>query len=176
MAPAKGADPGLRAEFEALRQRVEVAEAVLEIQSLKARYGELVDQRLVNGAVVPTDVLARVVASIVELFTEDAVWDGGPALGVATGREAIAQRLSTPTTRFSRHLFVKPRIEVRLPEASARWDLLCPCTRVDGRSFWMTGYEDDEYRLDGGTWRHSSMKLTTVRMAPAAEGFGTLPA
>ena len=35
----------LAAEVASLRRRITSAEGVLEIQSLKARYGELVDQR-----------------------------------------------------------------------------------------------------------------------------------
>jgi len=155
----------------ALRRRLEVVEATLAVQALKAQYGELVDQRFAAGAVVGPEALELVVREIVDLFSEDATWDGGPVLGTATGRAAIAERLRAPTLVFSRHLFVKPRITVELPGASARWDLLCPCRTADGRSWWMCGYEDDTYRCEGGTWRHTSMKLTTLVMAPAHDAF-----
>jgi hypothetical protein len=155
----------------ALQRRVEILEATLAIHALKATYGELVDQRFALGAVVDAPVLETVVDRIAELFTDDAIWDGGPVLGVAEGRNAIVARLRKPTLTFSRHLFVKPRIAVELPRASARWDLLCPCRTSDGRSWWMCGYEDDEYRVDGGVWRHTKMSLTTVFMSAAGEGF-----
>jgi len=36
----------------------------------------------------------------------------------------------------------------------------------------MCGYEDDTYvRGEDGAWLHATMKLTTVFMAPAAEGW-----
>ncbi len=35
----------------------------------------------------------------------------------------------------------------------------------------MCGYEEDEYRLEEGTWLHSSMRLTTVFMTETGEGF-----
>ena len=54
--------------------------------------------------------LAETARAIAELFTEDAVWDGGKALGVARGREEIAARMREPTLLFSWHFFVKPRI------------------------------------------------------------------
>jgi hypothetical protein len=164
----------LAGDLAALRRRVEAAEAVLEIQALKARYGELVDQRFRRGEVVDAESLARVAASAAELFTVDAVWDGGPGLGSVTGRDAIAGRLASPRLAFSRHLFVKPRIEVDGERATARWDLLSPCRRPDGTSYWMCGYEDDEYRRIGGAWLHHSMRLTTVFMSPVGEGWSRI--
>ncbi len=161
----------LRAEFDALRQRVESAEAVLSIQALKAEYGTLVDERFSLGSIVNPSRLDEVVGAIADLFTTDAVWDGGPILGTATGREAISERLRNPTLTFSRHLFVKPRISAGADRATARWDLLCPCKTPDGRSWWMCGYEDDEYRVQDGVWRHSKMALTAVFMSPTDEGF-----
>jgi hypothetical protein len=161
----------LASELAALRARMSSAEAVLAIQALKADYGELVDRRFSRGAVVDPETLDRVVDEIGELFTEDAVWDGGPVLGSARGRSAIVQRLRAPTLTFSRHLFTKPRIRADGEFASARWDLLSPCRTPDGRSWWMCGYEDDEYLLEDGAWRHSSMRLTTVFMTETGEGF-----
>src|SRR5579863_432276 len=142
----------LRAELQRLHERVDAVESVLAIEELKATYGELVDRRFSRGAVIDDVALQSVVDEIATLFTEDAVWDGGPVLGVAKGRAAIAARLRSPTLVFSRHLFLKPRIRVSGESASARWDLLCPCRTPDGRSWWMSGYEDDEYRREEGRW------------------------
>jgi hypothetical protein len=161
----------LASQLVALQVRVSSAEAILAIQALKADYGELVDRRFSRGTVVDRETLDLVVDEITELFTEDAVWDGGSVLGSARGRKAIAQRLRAPTLTFSRHLFTKPRIRVDGRIASARWDLLCPCRTPDGRSWWMCGYEDDEYLLEAGAWRHTSMRLTTVFMSETGEGF-----
>lgn len=165
------ADADLTGRLGALEERVARAEAALAIQALKADYGDLVDGRYSRGAVVGSEALEEIVGRIVALFTEDAVWDGSPVLGIATGRAEIAARLSAPTLSFSRHLFTKPRIEVHGVVARGRWDLLCPCTTPDGRSWWMCGYEDDEYRLDDGIWRHSAMRLTTLFMSETGEGF-----
>lgn len=161
----------LAGEVERLSRRVDDCESVLQLQALKARYGELVDQRYSPDGVVGAADLDRITEEVAALFTVDGVWDGGPGLGVAVGRSAIAERLGTPTLAFSRHLFVKPRIEVRGDSASARWDLISPCRRADGRSYWMCGYEDDEYLRVEGTWLHRSMKLTTIFMSPIEEGW-----
>jgi hypothetical protein len=161
----------LAAEVSALRRRVEATEAVLGVQALKARYAELVDQRYSGGRVIDGGSLRRVADDIAGLFAEDGVWDGGPGLGRHEGRAAIADQLRQPSLIFSRHLFVNPRIEVDGERARGRWDLLCPCLRPDGSSWWMCGVEDDEYVRVDGTWLHQSMTMTTVFMVPVAEGW-----
>jgi hypothetical protein len=162
----------LAAELAALRARVEVAEATLAIQALKARYAELVDARYHRGHVVAPERLATLAHEIAALFTDDAEWDGGPALGTARGRDAIAARMREPTLSFSRHLFLTPRIRVDGDHATARWDLLAPCTTADGVAQWVCGVEDDDYRRgEDSRWRHGRMVLTTVFVAPADRGW-----
>jgi hypothetical protein len=162
----------LAAEVAALQARVEAAEAVLAIHELKARYGDLVDARFTRGRLVDEATLAALAEEAASLFTPDGEWDGGPALGVAVGREAIAARLRDSTLTFSRHFFVRPRIRVDGDRAEGRWELLAPCTTRDGRPHWMCGVEDDEYaRGSDGAWRHRRMSLTTVFMAEAGRGW-----
>ena len=64
-------------ELEALERRIRRLEDLEEIKQLKARYAAYCD------ANYDADALA-------ELFTADAVWDGG-MLGRSEGREAIRQ-------------------------------------------------------------------------------------
>jgi len=161
----------LTAEVKELRARVEAAEAVAAIQNLKSRYAQLVDERYVRGKVAPEERVAAVAEQIAALFTADGVWDGGPALGVSTGREQIAARMRAPTLVFSWHFFLKPQIHVDGDRARARWDILSPCTTKDGRPHWMVGFEDDEYRREGGAWLHTRMKLSSVFLAPHETGW-----
>ena len=161
----------LAADVVALQRRVEACESVLAIQSLKATYGELVDRRFSQGGVVDDAVLTQVADAVAALFTLDGIWDGGVGLGTAQGRPAIAERLRETTLTFSRHYFMNPRIAVDGAEATGRWDLLSPCRRPDGSSYWMSGYEDDVYARVDGVWLHRSMKLTTVFMARVDEGW-----
>ena len=125
----------LATDLAVLRARLERAEGVLAIQALKARYAELVDRRYRKGAVVPAEELAALADEVARLFTEDGVWDGGPALGRAVGRAAIAERLRDTTLVFARHLFTSPRIEVDDDggRARGRWELLSPCRTAEGR-------------------------------------------
>jgi hypothetical protein len=154
-----------------LRVRLEAAEAVQAIQNLKARYAQLVDERYVRGKVAPEEKVAAIAEQIAALFTADGVWDGGPALGVSTGREQIAARMRAPTLVFSWHFFLKPQIHVDGDRARARWDILSPCTTRDGKPHWMVGFEDDEYARVGGAWLHTRMKLTSVFLAPHETGW-----
>jgi hypothetical protein len=161
----------LTAEVAALRTRLDAAEAVQAIHNLKARYAQLVDERYARGKVAAPEKVAEIAEQIAGLFTADGVWDGGPALGVSTGREQIAARMREPTLVFSWHFFLKPQIHVDGDRARARWDILSPCTTKDGRPHWMVGFEDDEYTRVGGIWFHARMKLTSVFLAPHETGW-----
>jgi hypothetical protein len=163
------ADP--EARIAALEARVASLEDAEAIRRLKWRYAELVDARYAAGAPREPAELARIADAIAALFTEDAVWDGGPALGACRGRAQIAARMAAPTLRFSQHWFLAPRIEVEGARARGRWDLLAPCTTRDGRPHWMAGVEDDEYEKVGGVWLHRSMRLRVVFMAPHERGW-----
>lgn len=154
-----------------LERRLDAAEAVLAIQNLKARYAALVDARFIRGVVVDGPLLDELARRAAALFCEDGRWDGGPGLGVAHGRSAIAARLAAPTIVFSRHFFITPEIIVEDDRATGRWELLSPFTRADGTSLWMAGAENDSYRRVDGVWLHDSMALTTYFVAPAGEGW-----
>jgi hypothetical protein len=165
----------LDARLRALEARLGVLEDVEAIRVLKARYGELVDERYAGGAPRGPAELDRIAREIADLFTDDALWEGGGALGTCRGRAAIRERFAAPTLSFSWHYFVKPRIEVAGDAARARWDLLAPCTSREGRALWMAGVEDDEYRRVAGRWLHSRMSLRVVFMAPHDRGWAPKP-
>jgi ketosteroid isomerase-like protein len=156
--------------LESFAMRLRALEDAEAIRSLKARYAELVDARYERGAPKPAEAIAALADAIAALFTDDAVWEGG-ALGTCTGRAAIRERMAQPTLLFSRHYFVNPRIEVTGDAATARWELLAPCTATDGRPMWMAGVEDDEYTRVGGIWLHSRMRLTVHFVAPHERGW-----
>ncbi len=161
----------LAAQIADLRARVERAEAALAIQNLKARYAQLVDERYVRGRIGDAALVAARAEAIAALYTEDGVWDGGPALGVSRGRAEIAARMRSPTLQFSWHFFLKSQIHVDGDRATARWDILSPCTTPDGKPHWMVGFQDDEYARVDGVWLHKRMRLTSVFMAPHETGW-----
>jgi hypothetical protein len=154
-----------------LERRVDATEAILAIQNPKARYAALVDARFAKGVLVDRPRLDDLALRAAGLFCEGGQWDGGPGLGVAHGRDAIAARLAAPTIVFSRHFFITPQIVVEDDWATGRWELLSPFTRPDGTSLWMAGAEDDTYRRVDGVWLHQAMALTTYFVSPAGEGW-----
>lgn len=165
----------LERRIEELERRLARVAAVQEIQNLKAQYGQLADSRYGPSGVIARPELERIADALTELFTEDAVWDGGAALGVCRGRDAIRKRFLAPTLRFSWHYFVKPRIHVEGDEATGTWDILAPCTSQEGRALWMAGFEEDTYVRRDGAWLHRSMKLSAVFLAPHDRGWAQPP-
>jgi len=156
----------------ALEARLRAVEDVQAIHRLKARYGQLADARYGRAGVKPPEELEEIADAISALFTEDAVWDGGRALGVARGRDAIRERFREPTLLFSLHWFVKPDIAVTADRARGTWDVLAACTTRDGRPAWMAGREEDEYvRAPGAVWLHARMKLDVAFLAPHETGW-----
>ena len=165
----------LEERIRVLERRLEIVEDVEAIRLLKARYGELADSRYGPSGVKPPEELEHIASQIVQLFTEDAVWDGGGALGVCRGRQEIRDRFLKPTLVFSLHYFVKPQIQVNGQRARATWDILAPCTTKDGRPHWMAGLEHDEYEKQDGHWLHSKLELEVAFMAPHDRGWGRKP-
>ena len=159
----------LERKVAALERRVAASEDAEAIRLLKARYGEITDSRY--SVLEDEAELVSIAEGIAALFSEDAVWDGGAALGLCEGREAISERFRKPTLQFAHHFFVKPRIEVDGDTATGRWDILAPCTSLQGKPFWMAGVEDDEYVKVEGEWLHSRMKLDIIFMAPYERGW-----
>jgi hypothetical protein len=154
-----------------LEARLRQVEDALAIQRMKARYGQLVDARYTKAGPKPREALEPIAREIASLFTEDAVWDGGPGLGVCRGREAIYERFLAPTLRFSWHFFLKPNLEVTGDTARGTWDILAPCTTTTGRAMWMTGVEHDEYARGAHGWVHTSMRLELVFLSPYDRGW-----
>lgn len=165
-------EQALAARVSALEARLRAVEDADAIQRLKARYGQLVDARYTRRGPKPREEVEPIAREASLLFSEDAVWDGGPALGVCRGREAIYERLRAPTLRFSWHFFLKPDLEVSGDTARGTWDILSPCTTAEGRAMWLTGVEHDEYVRVEGAWLHASMRLEVVFMAPHDVGWG----
>ena len=165
----------LRRSLETLEQRIARLEAVQAIHRLKARYSALIDSRYTLEGPVARDALEEIATRASELFTPDAVWDGGEQLGRWEGRDAIRKRFLDPTLHFTLHYFVQPHIEVAGESAHGTWDILSPITFGNGRPGFMAGREADAYRLHEGTWLHSHMELTVHFLGPDLRGWDRRP-
>jgi len=139
---------------EDLNQRIARLESIEAIKQLKAAYCALCD----NG--YPADEL-------VQLFTEDAVWDGGPTLGQIRGHEALRAFFASvpPRKPWAAHLVMNPVIEVDGDRATAVWQLVMPHNvRSNGtdRSRWQLGTYNDEYVRVDGRWLIKTLKVESM--------------
>ncbi|MSP67832.1 MAG: nuclear transport factor 2 family protein [Alphaproteobacteria bacterium] len=137
-----------------LEARIARLEAIEAIKQLKARYCELCDQGY------QPDGLAA-------LFTEDAVWDGGPRRGKLIGRAAIRQFFAGVSKEipFARHLVMNPIIEAEGDRATGRWQMFMPFTLRQGgkdTARWQVGSYVEEYARVGGQWlfKHLAVEIT----------------
>jgi len=170
-----GNDDDLSERMRALESRVECLEGHAAILDLKSRYGALMDARYSREGPKSPEVLEELADRLVELFTPDAVWEGGGPLGTASGQQALRERFRAPTLHYSWHFFVKPEIRVDGERAEGTWDVLAMMTTTEGRPMWMVGVEHDEYRRIDGRWLHSRMRLESQLMAPYDRGWAQGP-
>ncbi|MCB8881286.1 nuclear transport factor 2 family protein [Acidisoma cellulosilytica] len=146
-----------------LEQRVARLESLEEIRTLKAVYCDLCDR-----GYEPVGLSA--------LFTEDAVWDGGP-FGKHEGRQAIHDFFAGVSNSlvFAAHLVMNPVISfIDDDTAEGKWRLWEPATvNEDGKlvsKILLSAYEDVYVRQDG-KWLVKSLKLHVNFFAPLADGW-----
>ena len=140
------------------RQIQELAD-IEAIKQLKALYCYSIDD--------------REVATLMERFTEDAVWDGGPA-GRYEGKAAIQQYLVDlpEVLSFAIHWVVNPLITVDGDSAQARWYLIEPCTGArSGRALWGAGHYDDQMVREDGVWKFQNVVLKQIFWTPFDQGW-----
>ena len=146
-----------------LEQRIARLESAEQIRTLKAYYCELCDQGYDPD-------------SLCSLFTEDAVWDGGP-FGRHEGRQAIHTFFGgiSGSLVFAAHLVMNPAI-VFLDDdtATGKWRLWEPATVSENGALTskilLAGYEDLYVRIDG-QWLCKSLKLHVNFFASLSEGW-----
>jgi hypothetical protein len=99
-----------------LEQRMQRCEDFEAIRALKAFYARCADTKYTDDhRRKPQNEIDAITRSQVEaVFTEDAIWDGGPQFGTLSGREAIYQHLRSGGWSFSLHYFISPVIELTL--------------------------------------------------------------
>lgn len=150
---------------EDFERRLHRLEAIEEVRRLKQRYALLCD------AGYPADELAQ-------LFTEDAVWDGGGVFGVHRGRDAIrAIFAGTPADVFSFHCMLGDRIDVSddAMSATGTWRMLelatLPAEDGERHAMWLAAVYTDVCRREHDGWKFSSVTLDFRVRARHLEGW-----
>lgn len=143
-----------------LAARVRWLSDIEELKQLKHRYAGYCDDDYDAERLAP-------------LFTEDAVWDGGP-MGRYEGREAIREFFAgvSSAVPFAIHHVTNPILEVDGDRATGRWYLWQPVVFARGsQALWMAARYDDVYRREGGEWRFERVTVTLRMLSPYEEGF-----
>ena len=146
--------------LEDLERRIKALEDIEEIKKLTARYCAYCDDSYDADA-------------IADLFTEDAVWDGGMR-GRAEGREGIRDFFARSSQRlpFAIHMVMNPIIEVEGDTAKGTWYLFQPCTFAEGdQAVWGSARYDDEYVRINGRGMFQNLKLTSHFWTPFDQGW-----
>ena len=146
--------------MEALEARFRKLADIDEIRLLKARYAAACDSNYDADA-------------IADLFTEDAIWDGGK-FGKAEGRENIRRffRRAREVFSFAIHNVMNPRIDVDGDRATGQWYLVQPATREPGtQAVWLAAVYHDEYVRVSGKWLFKHLQLTSNFLTPYEDGW-----
>ena len=152
-----------------LEQRVQRCEDAEAIRALKAFYARCADSKYTDDhRRKPQEEIDAITRRQVEtVFTEDAVWDGGPQFGERSGREAIYQHLRTGGWSFSLHYFVSPVIELNGDKAHGSWMLWQPCTfEKDNLAVLMAATTEDDYLRTPSGWQMRRMRFTLKFITP----------
>lgn len=144
-----------------LESRIRKLEDIEAIRDLKHRYCAHCDDNY-----NPDGIAA--------LFTEDAIWEGGP-LGRAEGREAIHAYFSVAprAVPFAIHQVSNPIIEINGDTATGSWYLWQPMHYAPtGQAVWLAALYQDRYRRgEDGVWRIEHLHLTLRMLSPFDEGW-----
>jgi ketosteroid isomerase-like protein len=146
---------------DALAKRVQMLEDKEAIRDLKALYAEICDDKYNPDRMMP-------------LFTEDAIWDGGPKLGRYEGKKAIREFFTgvSGSIIFTVHYFVQPtRLTVTGNTAKGSWYMWMAGTMGNGKAGWLAGTEDEVYVKVKGKWLFKEIKLNLLFATPYEAGW-----
>lgn len=151
-----------------LQERIQRLEDLEAIRQLKAFYAMCADAKYTDDhRRRPRAELDRVAREQASVFTDDAVWDGGPQFGRYEGREAIYENLRTGPWSFAVHYFLAPHLVVDGDRAHGHWLLWQPATLADGEvAVLLSAFTDDTYVRTGDGWKIAHMQFTLRFMTP----------
>jgi len=156
-----------------LEQRIQILEDKDAITRLKGRYCNINDGGW-DG--IPTH---HAVDELVDMFTPDGIWDGGPVIGArAEGSEEI-RRLFTEFQRieFVIHNVMNPIIDIDGDNARGDWHAIITSTAGSGKdrqALWMLGKYNEEYVRTSDGWKIKTLLFTSASCTPYELGWGKL--
>ena len=158
----------LEQKVTALETKLEVLEDIIAIMDLKGRYLQIADSRQYAKDDADRETIATDMAN---LFTEDAVWDGGEVFGTHKGRKEIYEYFRQPAWKLALHYAMNPQIHVEGNKAHGYWYFFLPGTTKDNVAAWMGGFYDDEFVKINGRWLVKLVKPTFLFLTPYEDGW-----
>jgi hypothetical protein len=148
-----------------IEDRLRALEDREAIANLKARYCNLNDGGWDGGthAHIP---------ELLDLFVEDAVWDGGPVAGRAEGKPNIAALFTAfQAVPFVFHNVMNPIIEITGDAATGHWHAIIMATDPAQQALWTFGlYKEDYIRTPQG-WKYRRIEFIPAVNAPYEQGW-----
>ena len=166
--------------LEALTERVEALEAEADIRRVQARYMFLCDTPCPEYG-VEND--AQRIARILDLYTEDAVWEGVGAyydnqFGRRVGKAALREHFESfwgqkrdPALLLNVHYLTSEQIHVRGDEADGQWVHCQPWIFSDGSSLLRSSRLNNLFRKVDGIWKVARTRTENVFVAPLRAGW-----
>jgi hypothetical protein len=148
-----------------IEDRLRALEDREAIANLKARYCNLNDGGWEGGthAHIP---------ELLDLFAEDAIWDGGPVAGRAEGKRAIATLFTAfQAVPFVFHNVMNPIIEIGGDNATGHWHAIIMATDPTRQALWTFGLYKEKYFRTPQGWKYQSIEFVPAVNAPYEEGW-----
>ena len=163
-----------------LTARLEVLESEADIRRIQARYMFLCDTPCPEFGVADD---ARRIELVLDLYTEDAVWEGvgeyyDGQFGRAEGKEAIRAHFNRfwgektdPALLLNAHYLTSEQIHVDGDTAEGQWIHMQPWLFSDGRSLLRSSRLNNAFRKVEGRWLISRTRTENVFVAPLPNHF-----
>ncbi|EJL81859.1 hypothetical protein PMI16_04585 [Herbaspirillum sp. CF444] len=164
-----------------IKRRLNVLEAEADIRRIQARYMFLCD----TPCPEPIRSVDERIEKILELYSEDAIWEGVGAyyegqFGRADGKEAIRKHFqafwgqkSDPALLLNVHYLTSEQIHVNGDEADGQWVHCQPWIFSDGSSLLRSSRLNNLFKKVDGIWKISRTRTENVFVAPLTAGWAT---
>lgn len=163
-----------------LAHRIDVLEAEADIRRIQARYMYLCDTPC---PVYPPVTDQERIELILELYTEDAVWEGvgeyyTGQFGKAEGKDAIRSHFNRfwpaeqdPKLLLNAHYLTSEQIFVDGDQATGLWIHMQPWLFSDGTSLLRSSRLNNAFRRENGEWKITRTRTENVFIAPLPDNF-----
>ncbi len=170
----------LARQVAALAAQVDRLTAEADIRKVQARYMVLCDTPCPEAGV---DDDAERIERIVDLYTEDAVWEGVGSyydnqFGRSVGKDAIRKHFQgfwgqkrDPALVLNAHYLTTEHIDVDGDEATGHWIHIQPWIFSDRSSLLRSSRLFNGFRREDGRWRITRTRTENVFVAPLTPGW-----